>query len=128
MTTKNNEDNLETDDDLLDSKEDSTINLSINQFRTTTPTSPETSTIIETTHTISCNAEDIPYIPHAVVIQSEFYETYNVGTNLFFTCRPGYQSPPEQAIFITCYLDGTWSADKNYATVCQMSKIESIEL
>jgi hypothetical protein len=91
-------------------------NFTFNQFENTTVG-------YETTHTIFCNSNEIPFIPNSMMISSESNTTYDAGTTLFYICQSGYESLSNQSISITCSMNGTWSIDTDNITMCQLSKI-----
>ncbi|CAF0734799.1 unnamed protein product [Adineta steineri] len=119
--TENNEPSIEIDN-LIMLKENSTNN----QSQTTIET--ESSTIVfDTTHTIVCYSNEIPYIPNSVIIQLQSNITYDVGTTLVYICQPGYESLFNQSSFTTCSMNGTWSIDTINITMCQLSSITTEE-
>jgi len=99
------------------------ISSSLSQLQTTMEI--ETSTLVfDTTHNIFCHSNEIPFIPNSVLIQSQLNGTYDVGTTLFFTCQPEYESLFNQSSFTICSMNGTWSMDTINITMCHLSKLE----
>jgi len=125
ITTKNEEFWIENDN-LLPSKNNFIINSSRNQLQTTTVEPQHSTLIFDTTHSIFCHSNDIPFIPNSLLIQSQLNITYDVGTRLFYTCQPGYESLFNQTSFTICSMNGTWSIDTINITMCQLSKLEEI--
>jgi hypothetical protein len=118
--TTEHEESLVESDNLIFSKENFTID------STEKPTIElESSTVVfDTTHTIVCNTNEIPFIANSVIIPSQSNITYNIGSTLFFICQPGYESSFNQSSFTTCSMNGTWSLDTINLTMCQLSKLE----
>lgn len=127
MTTNIVEEHLTNIGGIFVPQENFTIYSNINEFQTTTTTTIENenySQVSETTHTIVCYANEIPVVPNAIMIYTASDMTYNVGTNLYFTCQTGYESLIDQFNFITCSMNGTWSTDTINITMCQSSKLK----
>jgi hypothetical protein len=76
----------------------------------------------DTTHTIFCNSNEIPFLPNSEIISSESNMTYDIGTTLYFTCQPGYESLFNQSNSITCSMSGIWLIDAININMCQLSK------
>jgi len=99
------------------------ISSSLSQLQTTMKI--ETSTLVfDTTHSIFCHSNEIPFIPNSVLIQSQLNGTYDVGTTLFFTCQPKYESLFNQSSFAICSRNAIWSHDRINTIICQLSKLE----
>jgi len=100
-----------------------TINSNLNQLQTITETDIST-LIFDTTHTIFSHSNEIPFIPHSLMSQSQLNTTYDVGTTLFFTCQPRYESLFNQSSFAICSRNAIWSHDRINTIICQLSKLE----
>ena len=117
-----NEDHWMKSDNLILLKDNFTINSNENQLQTTTMETENTTILSDTTHSIFCNSNEIPFIPNSMTIPIELNMTYNVGTILFFICQPGYESSSNKSSFTTCSINRTWSIDTINKTMCQLSK------
>lgn len=80
---------------------------------------------LETTPTVVCYSDEIPSIPNFVLNLAETNVTYDIGTNLFYSCQDNYESTANQTSFISCSSNGTWSLDSINLTMCLIVKNES---
>jgi hypothetical protein len=110
-------------DHLLVWKDSLTINSNLKQLQTTTETEIST-LILDTTHTIFCHFNEIQFIPHSLMSQSQLNTSYDVGTTLSFTCQSRYESLLDQSSFTICSRNEIWSHGRINTIICQLDKLE----